>query len=206
MYLREMGTVPLLTRDGEVEIAKRIERGQLTVLKVAVAFAGHRSRNHLPRRTAEERSEHHQGPSSVQRRGTDRREDRREAQETLDHHRRDRQDLQESPPASSQSSTTLPKVQESRSTGAPRWNLGRTRVQLSQLVRSLEFSNSEKLRLMGLMKATVEKMRPLRAGTEQARTQSRPHQEGIPQDDSERHPHRKDEDRRDRRGNQIHGS
>src|SRR5213594_2442222 len=25
MYLREMGTVPLLTRDGEVEIAKRIE-------------------------------------------------------------------------------------------------------------------------------------------------------------------------------------
>src|SRR5438046_4567651 len=33
MYLREMGTVPLLTRDGEVEIAKRIERGQMTVLK-----------------------------------------------------------------------------------------------------------------------------------------------------------------------------
>src|SRR5499433_3312765 len=34
MYLREMGTAPLLTRAGEVEIAKRIERGQLTVLKV----------------------------------------------------------------------------------------------------------------------------------------------------------------------------
>src|SRR5881296_3281628 len=33
MYLREMGTVPLLTREGEVEIAKRIERGQLRVLK-----------------------------------------------------------------------------------------------------------------------------------------------------------------------------
>jgi RNA polymerase primary sigma factor len=33
MYLREMGTVPLLTRDGEVEIARRIERGQRTVLK-----------------------------------------------------------------------------------------------------------------------------------------------------------------------------
>jgi RNA polymerase primary sigma factor len=33
MYLREMGTVPLLTREGEVEIAKRIERGQLDVLK-----------------------------------------------------------------------------------------------------------------------------------------------------------------------------
>ena len=33
LYLREMGTVPLLTREGEVEIAKRIERGQLNVLK-----------------------------------------------------------------------------------------------------------------------------------------------------------------------------
>src|SRR5918992_4764950 len=34
MYLREMGTVPLLTREGEVEIAKRIERGKKTVMKV----------------------------------------------------------------------------------------------------------------------------------------------------------------------------
>src|SRR5437667_9735977 len=33
MYLREMGTVPLLTREGEVEIAKRIELGQTVVLK-----------------------------------------------------------------------------------------------------------------------------------------------------------------------------
>ncbi len=32
MYLREMGTVSLLTREGEVEIAKRIEKGQLEVL------------------------------------------------------------------------------------------------------------------------------------------------------------------------------
>jgi DNA-directed RNA polymerase sigma subunit (sigma70/sigma32) len=34
MYLREMGTVPLLTREGEVEIAKRIERGKLSVIKL----------------------------------------------------------------------------------------------------------------------------------------------------------------------------
>jgi len=32
MYLREMGTVPLLTREGEVAIAKRIEAGQMKVL------------------------------------------------------------------------------------------------------------------------------------------------------------------------------
>ena len=33
MYLREMGVVPLLTREGEVMIAKRIERGKLSVIK-----------------------------------------------------------------------------------------------------------------------------------------------------------------------------
>jgi RNA polymerase primary sigma factor len=32
-YLREMGTVPLLSREGETEIARRIERGQRTVMK-----------------------------------------------------------------------------------------------------------------------------------------------------------------------------
>ncbi len=33
MYLREMGTVPLLTREGEVAIAKRIERSKLSIIK-----------------------------------------------------------------------------------------------------------------------------------------------------------------------------
>ncbi|HYG09272.1 MAG TPA: RNA polymerase sigma factor region1.1 domain-containing protein, partial [Pyrinomonadaceae bacterium] len=33
LYLREMGVVPLLTREGEVSIAKRIERGQIKTRK-----------------------------------------------------------------------------------------------------------------------------------------------------------------------------
>ncbi|HLW53157.1 MAG TPA: RNA polymerase sigma factor RpoD [Candidatus Angelobacter sp.] len=33
LYLREMGTVPLLTRQGEIDIARRFERGHLRVLK-----------------------------------------------------------------------------------------------------------------------------------------------------------------------------
>ena len=37
MYLRKMGQVPLLTREGEVEIAKRIEEGERTVLTVVLS-------------------------------------------------------------------------------------------------------------------------------------------------------------------------
>jgi len=36
MYLREMGQVPLLTREGEVEIAKRIEEGDALVARVVI--------------------------------------------------------------------------------------------------------------------------------------------------------------------------
>jgi RNA polymerase primary sigma factor len=36
MYLREMGSVSLLTREGEVEIAKKIERGQREVLSIVL--------------------------------------------------------------------------------------------------------------------------------------------------------------------------
>jgi RNA polymerase primary sigma factor len=36
LYLRKMGSVPLLTREGEVEIAKRIEEGEKEVLSVVI--------------------------------------------------------------------------------------------------------------------------------------------------------------------------
>src|SRR5690349_14365651 len=34
LYLREMGSVPLLNREGEIEIARRIERGQTRTRRV----------------------------------------------------------------------------------------------------------------------------------------------------------------------------
>ena len=80
MYLREMGTVPLLTREGEVAIAKRIERGQLLVLKTITRAplilkellqVGEDLRTRLPL---------HQGNRSVRRRRTHRRKDRSEDQ------------------------------------------------------------------------------------------------------------------------------
>ena len=36
MYLREMGSIPLLTREGEVEIAKRIEEAQNQILMAVI--------------------------------------------------------------------------------------------------------------------------------------------------------------------------
>ena len=109
MYLREMGTVPLLTRDGEVEIAKRIERGQLTVLKVL-------SRSPVIVREIISLGEQLKSDPSIikdilqfsDEELTDEKIEEKH-QETLDHHRPDRQDVQEGPTASSQSSTTTPK-------------------------------------------------------------------------------------------------
>ena len=40
MYMREMGTVDLLTREGEIEIAKRIEEGMRDLLNASVNYPG----------------------------------------------------------------------------------------------------------------------------------------------------------------------
>ena len=61
MYLREMGTVPLLTREGEVEIAKRIERGQVRVLKAIARSPIVVTRDYRARRGLEARCAQHQG-------------------------------------------------------------------------------------------------------------------------------------------------
>ncbi len=37
MYLREMGSIPLLSREGEIEIAKRIEEGQQEVIEASIS-------------------------------------------------------------------------------------------------------------------------------------------------------------------------
>jgi len=159
MYLREMGTVPLLTRDGEVEIAKRIERGQLTVLKSL-------SRSPVIVREIISLGEHLKRDPSVI----------KDILQFSDEELTDEkieEKLQETLEIIDQVAKTYKKVNQlrtkldgmSKAKKGPlrraRWNLGRTRVELSKLVRSLEFSIGEKLRLMGVMKETVDKIRPL---------------------------------------------
>src|SRR5437667_7110514 len=159
MYLREMGTVPLLTRDGEVEIAKRIERGQMTVLKSLSRSAV------IVREIIALGDQLMTDPSIIK----DIRKFRDEelTDEKIEEKHQETLEIIE------QINKTYKKVSQLRAKletvpktkkGPYRrayWNLARTRVKLSGLVRSLEFSNSEKLRLVGLMKGTVEKMRPL---------------------------------------------
>jgi RNA polymerase primary sigma factor len=160
MYLREMGTVPLLTRDGEVEIAKRIERGQLTVLKSL-------SRSPvIVREIISLGDQLRKDPSII-----------KDLVQFSDEELTDEkveEKLQETLDVIDQIGKTYKKGNLLRtkldgmgskakkaSLRRARWNLGRTRVELSKLVRSLEFSNGEKLQLMAVMKATVDKIRPL---------------------------------------------
>ena len=159
MYLREMGTVPLLTRDGEVEIAKRIERGQLTVLKSLSRSAV------IVREIISLGDQLKRDPSIIKdilqfsdEELTDEKIEEKH-QETLDIIEQINKTYKKVNLLRAKVDT-VPKSKKGPYRRAA-WHLGRTRVNLSQLVRSLEFSNSEKLRLVGLMKGTVEKLRPL---------------------------------------------
>ena len=83
MYLREMGTVPLLTREGEVEIAKRIERGKLAVIKSISRTPTIARAHHADGRRAQERRAQHPRAGHLRRRGAHRREDRRPQAQVL---------------------------------------------------------------------------------------------------------------------------
>jgi RNA polymerase primary sigma factor len=159
MYLREMGTVPLLTRAGEVEIAKRIERGQLTVLKVL-------SRSLVTVREIMTLGDQlKRDPGSIKdilRFSEDELTD-----EKIEEKRQDTLDLIEQIGESYKKINQLQAQLEETPRSQKRqyrrvwWNLAHVRVHLSRLVRSLALSNSEKLRLVGLMKGTVEQMRAM---------------------------------------------
>jgi len=159
MYLREMGTVPLLTRAGEVEIAKRIERGQLTVLKVL-------SRSPvIVRQIVTLGDQLKRDPSIIK--DILRFSDEELTEEKIEEKHHETLHLIEQIGETYQKITQLRAKLEETPRSKKRqyrrvwWRLAHVRVQLSRLVRSLELSNSEKLRLVGLMKETVEQVRAL---------------------------------------------
>jgi RNA polymerase primary sigma factor len=160
MYLREMGTVPLLTREGEVEIARRIERGQLRVLKaisrspvvireiVALGEDLKRGVRNIKEIVIFDDEELTEEVVLTRVRGTVGKID------TLVKHQKKAQVLEEKLEAVNQKA----KPREHRRL---RWSIAREKVLVSRIVRELKYTNLERKRLLDKVNKTVEAMRTL---------------------------------------------
>jgi RNA polymerase primary sigma factor len=154
MYLREMGTVPLLTREGEVAIAKRIERGKLAVIKSIsrtpmvtkkVIQLGEDLRN-------EQRTIRELVTFSDEEITDEKIEDRkREVLKQIDAVRKARAGVQKT----EEKLETVPK-KEKRKYARARWKMLRSRVDLSQRIREIEFTELVKRRMIDEIKEQVE--------------------------------------------------
>jgi RNA polymerase primary sigma factor len=159
MYLREMGTVPLLTREGEVAIAKRIERGQVLVLKtitrspivvkelLAVAEdlrKGARSIKEIVQFDDEELTE-----EKIENKT-------RQTLKVLDR-------IAQLYGVALKQAVKLDRTPKSkrRSYLNARYAVSRTRIEISKLARSLEFNPFERKRLIDKMRHTVERLQSL---------------------------------------------
>jgi len=159
MYLREMGTVPLLTREGEVTIAKRIERGQLVVMKsvtrspivikelIAVGDdlrKGGRSIKEIVQFDDEELTEEKIANKTKQ---------------TLKHIEKIAK-LYDTGLKQAAKLEKTPKAKK-RSWIHAKWDVARTRVGISLAVRDIDFNPFEKKRLIDKMRGTVERLQSL---------------------------------------------
>jgi RNA polymerase primary sigma factor len=159
MYLREMGTVPLLTREGEVAIAKRIERGQMRVLKTItrspivikelLAIAedlrrGSRSVKEIVQFDDEELTE-----EKVENKT-------RQTLKLLDK-------IEDFYGSALKQANRLERTAKSKKRQhlRARLALARTRIEMSQLARSLAFHPLERKRLIHTIRHTVERLQSL---------------------------------------------
>jgi RNA polymerase primary sigma factor len=160
VYLREMGASPLLTREEEVEIAKRIERGQLTALKAlsrspiviqqVLAIAddlkgGLRSIKEMVVFDEEEITD------EVLQKRVDEITDRIEE---LAKHYKTANRLAER-------LTTISAKKKPREYRRCRGQLGREMVRVSQIIRNLGLNHAERKRLIERVNKTIELMRVL---------------------------------------------
>ncbi len=160
MYLREMGTVPLLTREGEVEIAKRIERGQLRVMKaisrspivireiIALGEDLKRGVRNVKEVVIFDEEEITEEILQARVRQTVNKID------GLVKHQKKAAALEE------KLATINPKTRakEHRKT---RWAIAREKVLVSRVVRELKYTNLERKRLLDKLNKTVDVMRTL---------------------------------------------
>ncbi len=163
MYLREMGTVPLLTREGEVAIAKRIERGQLLVLKTITRAPlilkellqvgedvrnGSRSIKEIVQFDDEELTE-----EKIE----------QKTKETL----KQIDKVAKLYLLAMKQATKLQKIPRSKKRPylRARYTLARTRVEMSNRFRELDFNPLEKKRLIEKIRQTVERVHFLERDT-----------------------------------------
>ncbi len=160
MYLREMGTVPLLTREGEVEIARRIERGQMRVMKaisrsavviheiVALGEDLRRGVRNVKEVVIFDDEELTEEVVQARVRQTVTRID------TLVKHQKKAQQFEEKLANTNQKSRP-------REYRRMRWSIAREKVLISRIVRELKYTNQERKRLLDKVNKTVEAMRTL---------------------------------------------
>src|SRR6188768_2183065 len=195
MYLREMGTVPLLTREGEVEIARRIERGKLAVIKsisrtptVAKMIIAMGDQLKAGTRTIRELVIFQDDEI------TDERVDERakEVLKQIDAIRKQRaivQKFEEKLAETAKGSDTRQK----RKYRKARWAVMRAQVELSQLVREVEFTELVKRRLIEQIKDEVESVRKIEREAEGIERQMNPKGKKPPKlkDEDKKNMHRR---------------
>ena len=170
LYLREMGTVPLLTREGEVEIAKKIERGQLNVLKAVsrspiaikevIDLGGQLQRRERSINEAIVMNDDVLTPETLEGRLREALRNIRRMQRWRRKHDQILQGL-----------AKIPKSRQGRSYRKQRFEFMRFRVRISKALRELRLTPAQNVRLIELIRRQGESLRPLEM--EAARLQRR---------------------------------